>query len=391
VLQAHIKVERAAQLMSTNIPEDILIRRYLLSRLPDEEREAVELRMVTDKAFNDEVEAAEQELVDQYLASELSDADRTLFEQNFYSTPHGREQVAFAEAFKRAVPPKEEAGGQKKTDFRPTPLLRPPEPQSAGRYTYLRYAAMLVVAVGAVFLIARLQTESDLEAGTRALREAYSKARPEPLRISSFAWAPYIKTRGDNTAPIDRNSLRRAELLLSSAIRNPKTAEEFHAAGQLHLANGDLDTAIRELTSATNAAPRIARYHNDLGVALLARSGADVRDGSSEPDPLVSRSLEEFEQAVRLDDRLLEALFNRAFCNQELGHYEEARRDWEAYLKKDETSEWANEARDKLRRVEEQLQKRTDNRRGFQFFPTVFEMSATTFHSPRSSFLQTRA
>jgi tetratricopeptide (TPR) repeat protein len=346
--------------MSTKTPEDTLIRRYLLSDLTDEEREAVEVRMLTDTSFNDEVVATEQELVDEYLAKELPQSERTLFEANFHSTEHGKQQVEFAKALKQSIPPASTGGDdeESESDSQPTPIRPPAKPNKPQLADYLRIAAMLLVVVGASLVIVQLFSQPDLEAGTRALRNAYSMSRPEPFRISSFPWAPYIETRGANEAPVDRNSLRLAELLLAPATTNPKSAQDYHAAGQLHLAKGELDTAIRELTSAVNTSPRVARYHNDLGVALLAKSGVDTVSSESNQS-----ALEEFERAVQLDDRLLEALFNRAYCNQRLERYDEAKKDWEAYLKKDGASEWANEARENLKTVDDELRRRSERTR----------------------------
>ena len=49
--------------------------------------------------------------------------------------------------------------------------------------------------------------------------------------------------------------------------------------------------------------------------------------------------------ALQLDGNLLEALFNRALCYEKQSRSDEAKADWNEYLKRDSTSPWADEAR----------------------------------------------
>ena len=62
--------------------EDRLIQ-YLLGLMPDEEKVELEEVYLHDDALNEEIQAAERELMDRYLEGSLSDADRSRFESFF--------------------------------------------------------------------------------------------------------------------------------------------------------------------------------------------------------------------------------------------------------------------------------------------------------------------
>ena len=48
------------------------IRSYLLNQLSSSRQQAVELQLLSDDAFADELEIVEDELIDEYLKGELS-------------------------------------------------------------------------------------------------------------------------------------------------------------------------------------------------------------------------------------------------------------------------------------------------------------------------------
>ena len=79
-----------------------LLRRYLLGvTLAAAQRRGVEERLLTDDDFCEEFEAAEDELIDQYLCDELSAAERARFERNFLSTTERRQKLTLARALNR--------------------------------------------------------------------------------------------------------------------------------------------------------------------------------------------------------------------------------------------------------------------------------------------------
>jgi Tfp pilus assembly protein PilF len=55
------------------------------------------------------------------------------------------------------------------------------------------------------------------------------------------------------------------------------------------------------------------------------------------------------DEVIAKDPRRAEALFNRALALESLGQNDAARAAWEAYLKVDASSAWADEARQRLR------------------------------------------
>jgi hypothetical protein len=67
--------------------------RYLLGKLSEQERASLEERFFSDDQEFEELEAAETELIDQYLRSELSAADRTQFEMSLFASPRLAKRV----------------------------------------------------------------------------------------------------------------------------------------------------------------------------------------------------------------------------------------------------------------------------------------------------------
>jgi hypothetical protein len=76
---------------------------YLLGEARPEEVSSLEERLVTDKEFYEEVVIAEDELIDQYLSGELSDAERESFDTYFLVMPERQQKVRFGRALNRFV------------------------------------------------------------------------------------------------------------------------------------------------------------------------------------------------------------------------------------------------------------------------------------------------
>src|SRR5947207_5253847 len=100
---------RAAHLPSIN--REIAMN-YLLNRLSMDEKGSLEAAFFSDDNQFEELEIAEDELIDHYVRNELSDRDRKGFEAAMLSSRRLSERVKFARALaaKSAVYNSTEAG-----------------------------------------------------------------------------------------------------------------------------------------------------------------------------------------------------------------------------------------------------------------------------------------
>ena len=73
--------------------------RYLLGTLSEEERAKLEERYFADDKDFEEIEIAEEELIDRYVRGELTAAERTEFQQTVVRSPRLMERVEFAKLF----------------------------------------------------------------------------------------------------------------------------------------------------------------------------------------------------------------------------------------------------------------------------------------------------
>jgi CHAT domain-containing protein/tetratricopeptide (TPR) repeat protein len=328
-------------------------RRYLLKQLPDSDQSAFELRLLTEDDTFGELEIVEDELIDEYLANELSPDERQRFEEHFLITPERENKLRSAQAMTRYLksvgPP-----GLQSTSGRFRRLFKP-----LGQLTWspapAAIAVLFLVVIGlAVWRLVFYQ--SDIDKGLVALNEAFRQERPIETRVSQLDYAPYDTTRGDETRPVNTLELSRAQFHLLQAEQNRRDAAAYHALGKFYLLQREPDKAIQYLNRAVESDANNAEIYADLGGALLERAklkldGTNTGDGKALED--LGRSLENLKRALEIDPNLREPLFNRALVHKYQGLTEAAKADWRAYLEKDRDSQWAAEARKNLKELED--------------------------------------
>jgi anti-sigma factor RsiW len=80
-----------------------LIKRYLLGELSAAEQTALEDEYFLDRAKYDQLRQTEDDLIDSYARGALAPADRKRFEQAFLSNPQRRRHIKFSRAFVRVM------------------------------------------------------------------------------------------------------------------------------------------------------------------------------------------------------------------------------------------------------------------------------------------------
>jgi len=89
--------------MAQNYEDQGSIRRYLLHQLTGEEQQQIEQRLLTEDDVFEELEIAEDELIDDYLRRRLSEVDRKRFEEKFLATPGRQQKMRFSRSLSRYV------------------------------------------------------------------------------------------------------------------------------------------------------------------------------------------------------------------------------------------------------------------------------------------------
>jgi hypothetical protein len=168
------------------------LRRYLLGMLPEVEAVALEQRYFSDPETFEQVWAAENDLVDDYVAGRLGAGERRLFTERYLASPRHRERVAAAAALRSSV-----AGASRARVSRARPAI-----------LYLALAASLLLALAAVWRGRPQPSEAPLASlpATSAPGPVSSSSptpQPRPPIVAAFAISPISVRSGD-----DRPALR---------------------------------------------------------------------------------------------------------------------------------------------------------------------------------------
>ncbi len=204
-------------------------------------------------------------------------------------------------------------------------------------------AAVVLFAAGAVIV----QRVRNSDPAAQLVRLAPHTARSVEARLSGdFAWAPYRgPLRGTETGSAERMKLIGAAGELVERADSRGTAAAQHAAGIGLVLIEKPEDAIARLRSAAEQSPADAAAWSDLAAAEYA-TALQQRRASLYPVALAHA-----DAALRIDPKRREALFNRALILERLGLTDAARQAWNRYLLADPSSQWADEARARLRRL----------------------------------------
>jgi CHAT domain-containing protein/lipoprotein NlpI len=342
--------------MSTSRDEQDPIRLYLLGNFDDRGKEEFERRLFADDEFLEDVLAAEDQLIDDFLTGDLSTDEAAMFEKNFLVTEERRQKLRLGKTL-RIYAKKTSEGSPKAIP-------------SAATWNWQQWFSPLVLrraAVAAVILIVAggiwriFIYQSDIDKGLLALNNAYREQRPLEARLSGQRYAPFPTVRGGEPDRVDSLELDHAERYLRDAIRDNPNARSYHALGKFYLLRREFDQAIQQFEQALKTDPNNAAIYADLGAALLEMGKLSLDKGRADPTSSefgkgmedLGRSVVNLNKALELDNSLLEALFNRALAQQYQMLYQEAESTWQEYLKRDPTSPWAEEARRNLKVLEE--------------------------------------
>ena len=297
----------------------------------------MEIRLLSDPGFGEEFDIVVDEITDQYLANKIQGEERERVENYFFKSSQRRDKLKYAAALS--------------TYQSQQPRRRPwwMSPQ-------FRIAASVILVAAVVLGLRQFLRQSPGNDGMLALQAAYRDQRPLEARIVGLNYAPAVSLRG---APkVDYVQRDRAASLIQNAANENRNATSLHQLGQLYLTDRQFDKAIDQFEAALALSPQDARIHSDLGTALLEKGRTQLTDSDrGKAVELFGKSLTHLTKAVDLDNSRLEALFNRALLYGYLGLPEKAEQDWRQYLDRDANSQWSNEARDRLKSIEETRKK----------------------------------
>jgi len=338
--------------MSSSSNEHDIIREYLLGQLSAAAREEFERRFFTDDDLFKDLQAAEDDLIDDFLTGDLSEEEVVMFHQNFLVGAERQQKLRIVQAWRKYAAAH---AGEK-----PPPKLVPHSPSLWPRFFShpLRIAALAAVVLIATFGVWNIFTsESPVDEGLLALNDAYKQERPLESRITNLNYAPYETLRGPGNSKVNDDELRRAELILLDAIKNKPTPAAYHALGKVYLAKREFENAIKQFEAALKDDSSNAQIYADVGAAYLEK-GKNNKNGPVQGQSVedLGRALENLNRALQLDGRLLEAVFNRALTFEEQMLWKQAETAWNDYLAHDSLSPWAKEAQDRLSKVQQRSQ-----------------------------------
>ncbi len=338
VPKKHIKLGT----MNDTLKNKETIRDYLLCRISDEEKlSEIEDLLFSDDEFCAEVEAAEDEIINDYVLDELSTEDKKSADEFFFSNAERKWKLELTQQLRQKAV-------SEKVETRETPPVFEKLKKLFKKPVFAMSFAVLIIAIVGISIFILTRKDS---AELADLKSIYEKERPTETRISSFEYAPLVTVRGREETDANKNKLRLIETKLLEAVETNPTAKNHHALGVFYLTQSKFAEAIKELEKAVQIENSNAKFYNDLGSAYFESAKSGEKSQKLEN---LARANEAFSKAFELDGNLLEALFNKSLTLQELNLPKQAAESWNLYLQKDSSSKWADEARRNLEKIANQ-------------------------------------
>jgi tetratricopeptide (TPR) repeat protein len=206
------------------------------------------------------------------------------------------------------------------------------------RFSRVWYAIAACLIAG-VALVWALRARNSPE---RLIAKAFEVRRTWPVRFPDAGYvAEAAATRAESRAPAE---LAEADALVARNIsENPASARWLQLRARVDFLNHRYDLAIQSLRQLAGDPghfdEHLTSVYGDLGMAYLAEGAANANPADYQS------ALEFLGLAVRANPADPIALFNRALAQQSAFLFDGAEKDWAEYLRLDDKSGWAKEAR----------------------------------------------
>jgi hypothetical protein len=236
---------------------------------------------------------------------------------------------------------------------RGTTSVRSHEPRASPRRVAKPLVLVLAAAAIVVFAVRTAPPEwlpdwLSPDSARAAFPALLAAAADEPTRFTEgrltggFPYRPSPSvTRGTEKRVVSPEVGIAAARIEQRASGRQESAEDLAAMGIAFLAMAEPERAISALERASMTDPDNPTIQSDLAAAYLSR-GSDI-------DKDYERALAASERTLAVREPPIEALFNRAVALERLGARDRAAEAWQEYLKRDPSSSWANEARERVR------------------------------------------
>lgn len=182
----------------------------------------------------------------------------------------------------------------------------------------------------------------------RALVAAVGTDRPIEARLTGgFAYGALrgaLRGAEPESATVSPD-VRIAAAQIEKDAAASRTVRTLNALGIASLVVGDVNRGVLALEEAADVPYADAQVLTNLSAAYLARATRN-----NQPQDF-ARALTMADRAVKSDPRLAEAWFNRACALRHLSLADQERQAWQDYLKVDDRSGWAGEARTRLKEI----------------------------------------
>ncbi|MBI3681957.1 MAG: CHAT domain-containing protein [Acidobacteria bacterium] len=186
------------------------------------------------------------------------------------------------------------------------------------------------------------------------IAQAYTERRPFDLRIAGAAYGPVrLEKRGLESSFHRPSSLLEAEAAIARKLEsNPNNAEWLALRARAEMLAWNGEAAIGTLNHALEQKADDPNLLADFGMAYALRAEAENR-------PIdYGTAIEYLSRALKARPVFAEAVFNRALVYEIMFLYEEATREWQRYLDLDTGGGWADEARHRLKGLEQKKETR---------------------------------
>ena len=211
------------------------------------------------------------------------------------------------------------------------------------RFAFVLTGLLLTVAIGR--LAVRMLQPASAE---QLLAQAYTERRTLDVRIPGAQPTDIHVERNASESDLDKPaSLLKAEVLIAENLKaHPDDPTWLASRGRAELLDGSYDAAVKTLERAQTFAPASSSVLADLGAAyyMRAKSSGTTTD--------YFKAVETLSASLKLNPNDPVALFNLALVKEKACLVNEAKSEWEQYLRVDPHGPWAVEARSHLTRVQ---------------------------------------